>query len=191
MDNGLTGFDAEDVTADLVAKLDPASLQSEEGSVATFLAWSSALNGNFESGSSDDLVNERDDLGSHVVTRGLQELGACRPGSLSVVAHPPGLAEAITTDNFVLVREAFLDEASGEAHVLGLLCDWGLSIPRVHIIKWVLGGLEVLGWSHHLSSVLADKLLGGLRLLADLEKWVLIMYSVLLTGLAEVSVSAY
>jgi len=51
-------------------------------------------------------------------------------------------------------------------------------------------GHLVLGRSVLLTVVLADKLRGCLGLVADLEAWVLRVDTVLLTGLAEISVGA-
>lgn len=43
VDDRLSGLDTKDIAADLVAKLDPASLKSEEGGVAALLLWSLEL----------------------------------------------------------------------------------------------------------------------------------------------------
>ena len=64
----LNGLDTKDIAADLVAELNLASLQSEERGVAAFLNWSLELNGDFESGTSNNFLLERDDLSSHVIT---------------------------------------------------------------------------------------------------------------------------
>jgi len=44
VDDWLSGLDTKDIAADLVAKLDPASLKSEERGVAALLLWSLELN---------------------------------------------------------------------------------------------------------------------------------------------------
>ena len=68
VDYRLNGLDTKDIAADLVAELNLASLQSEERGVAAFLNWSLELNGDLESGTSNNFLLERDDLGRHVVT---------------------------------------------------------------------------------------------------------------------------
>lgn len=68
VDDRLNGLDTKDIAADLVAELNLASLQSEERGVATFLNWSLELNGDFESGTSNNFLLERDDLGRHIIT---------------------------------------------------------------------------------------------------------------------------
>lgn len=62
----------------------------------------------------------------------------------------------------------------------------------MNFIVRVLGAMShlVFGRNEHLTIVLANQLLGSLGLLADLEKWVLSVHAVLLTGLTEVSVGA-
>jgi hypothetical protein len=158
VDDWLGGLDAKDVAGNLVAELDPASLKSEEGGVAALLLRSLELNGDLEGGTSDDLILQGDNLGLHVVAGCLQELSARRPGCLSIVAHPPGLAENVSADDLVLVREALLDETSRVTHVLGF---WCLSFPSV---SFLLGSswLKLLARGHHLPLVLADQLLGSL-----------------------------
>lgn len=68
VDDRFNGLDTKDIAADLVAELNLASLQSEERGVAAFLNWSLELNGDLESGTSNNFLLERDDLGRHVVT---------------------------------------------------------------------------------------------------------------------------
>jgi len=68
VDDRLNGLDTKDIAADLVAELNLASLQSEERGVAAFLNWSLELNGDLESGTSNNFLLERDDLGRHVIT---------------------------------------------------------------------------------------------------------------------------
>ena len=68
VDDRFNGLDTKDIAADLVAELNLASLQSEERGVAAFLNWSLELNGDFESGTSNNFLLERDDLGRHVIT---------------------------------------------------------------------------------------------------------------------------
>ena len=63
MDDGLHGLHTKDVAANLVAELYPARLQSEERGVAAFLYWCLELNRNLESGTSDNLLLERNNLG--------------------------------------------------------------------------------------------------------------------------------
>jgi len=104
--------DTEDVAADLVTELNAASLKSEESRVATLLLRGLHLNGEFECLASSNLITECNNLGLHIITACLDELSTSRPGGLTIVAHPPGLAEDITTDDFMLIREAFLDKAS-------------------------------------------------------------------------------
>lgn len=126
--NGLGRLDAKDVTADLVAELDPASLHTEECNVATLLSWGLAHDRNLESLTGINRVLKGDHLSGDVIARGLKELGSSRPGSLTVIAHPPGLAEDLANVDAVLVREALLDETSGVTHLLGR---GGLSLPRM------------------------------------------------------------
>lgn len=171
-----------------MTELYPTSLHSEERGVATFLLWGLALNRNLESGTSDNLLLESDDFGRHVVTGGLEELSSRGPASLSVVAHPPGLAENLTAVDFVLVGEAFFDEACGVAQVLGLFSNWSLSLPGMRFINNNLR-LWFLDWNVSISVILADELGRGLGRFADLEHGVVSMYAILLTGIAEVSVS--
>ena len=116
----------------------------------------------------------------------MQKLGANGPGRFSVVAHPEGLAEDVSAGDLVLVREALLDEASGVANVLGLRCH---TLPSVALLC-LSGWLRLLGHAHHLAPELADQLFGGLGWLADLEKRVLSVDTVLLALLAEVRVRA-
>lgn len=104
-------LDAKDVTRELVAELDALSLHAEECRVATLTNRSFALDRNFEGFTSGHSSVQGHNLGLDVITRSLNELGSCRPGCVSVVAHPPGLAENISTNNLVLVGEALLDEA--------------------------------------------------------------------------------
>lgn len=163
VDDRLGRLDAEDVTTDLVSKLDPTRLKSEEGSIAAIVGWSLELDRNFERGAGSNLILKSHDLGVHVIARSLKELGARGPRSLAIVAHPPRLAEGFTADDLVLVREALPDEASRVAQVLWLLVNWRLPLPRVLVIlscSWL--GLVMLSW-HHLTLVLTDELLGGLR----------------------------
>ena len=68
VDDRLNRLDTKDIAADLVAELNLASLQSEERGVAAFLNWSLELNGDLESGTSNNFLLERDDLSSHVIT---------------------------------------------------------------------------------------------------------------------------
>lgn len=68
VDDRLNGLDTKDIAADLVAELNLASLQSEERGVAAFLNWSLELNGDLESGTSNNFLLERDDLSRHVIT---------------------------------------------------------------------------------------------------------------------------
>ena len=63
----LVWLDAEDIAADLVSELDLSSLESEEGGVASLLAWGLELNGDFESGSGGDFILQSHDLGLHVI----------------------------------------------------------------------------------------------------------------------------
>ena len=185
----LHGLDTKDVAADLVAELDLASLQSEERGVAAFQRWGLELNRYLAGFASDNLLLESDNLGRHVVPRCLEQLGARGPGSLSVVAHLPGLGEAITAWNLVFVRDAFLDEACGITHALG----WLLGDRGKEIIKFILLVLSamrhlVLGRNESLAVVRADKPSGRVGRLTDLEEWVLSVHTVLLAGLAEVGV---
>ena len=112
MNNWLSGLDAENIAADLVAKLNSTSLESEEGSVASLLRRGLELNRNLKRGTSNDFILESDNLGVHVVTRGLEELSASRPACLTVITHPPGLAEHLATVDLMLVWEALLDKTS-------------------------------------------------------------------------------
>ena len=68
VDDRLNRLDTKDIAADLVAELNLASLQSEERGVAAFLNWSLELNGDLESGTSNNFLLERDDLSSHIIT---------------------------------------------------------------------------------------------------------------------------
>lgn len=63
----LVWLDAEDIAADLMSELNLSSLQSEERGVASLLDWGLELNGDFEGGSSGDLILQSHDLGLHVV----------------------------------------------------------------------------------------------------------------------------
>lgn len=99
-----------------MAKLDAASLQAEEGSVATFVAGSSALNRKLVGISSGHSLSQSRNLSLNVVTRCLQELSANWPSSLTVIAHEPRLGEDVTSNDLVLVWEAFLDKASRVAN---------------------------------------------------------------------------
>ena len=84
--------------------------------------------------SGGNLILQSDHLGRDVITGGLDKLGALGPGGLAVVAHPPRLAENGINEHFVFVREAFLDEASGIAHILGFnLGRLRIPLPRVNI----------------------------------------------------------
>ena len=177
-------LDAEDVTADLVAELDLASLHSEERGVTTLLLRCLELHLDLVGGTWDNLAVNSDNLGLHVISRGLKELGTDGPGGLSVIAHPPGLAECVSASDLKLVREALLDETSGVANVLQLLCC--LALPSVSFLS--LGSCLDLLHAHHLAFELADKLFGSVSWLADLEKRMLCVDSTLLAVLAEVSV---
>ena len=68
VDDRFNGLDTKDIAADLVAELNLASLQSEERGVAAFLNGSLELNGDLESGTSNNFLLECDDLGRHVIT---------------------------------------------------------------------------------------------------------------------------
>jgi len=61
------GVDAHDVAVDFVAKLDAASLKTEESVVATRLLRSLERNRKLESGSSRDLLSKGHDLGLHII----------------------------------------------------------------------------------------------------------------------------
>jgi hypothetical protein len=121
-------------------------------------------------------------------------LGALGPGGLTVIAHPPRLAENGVNEHFVFVRETFLDEAGRVAHVLGIhLGRLRIPLPRMDIIglglslgsSWLRGGLV------QVTFVLADDLLRGLFNLSDLDKGVLAGSAILFAGLAEVGVGTH
>mmetsp|Transcript_15956 Transcript_15956/g.21735 ORF Transcript_15956/g.21735 Transcript_15956/m.21735 type:complete len:501 (+) Transcript_15956:367-1869(+) len=183
------GIDAEDVARDLVAELDSTRLQAEECRVATLLLGCLALNGELESGTGGDILAQSDNLGVHAVARSLHELSAGGPCGLTVVAHPPGLAEDVTADDLVLVREALLDEAG---RVTDLLLSRRLRLSLALPTMVIRIHLEVLLLNRHASSstlgeVLTDKLGGGLRRLANLKERVFVD-TLALTGGAVVGV---
>lgn len=105
------GLDNNDEDVELVAKLDPAGLKAEMGTVLTHQLGSLALDRKFESGASGNLLLELDNASREVVARGLDELGASGPGDLAIVAHPPGFAEDRARLDLGLVWEAFFHEA--------------------------------------------------------------------------------
>ena len=111
-DDGSLWLDAKDVTGDLVAELDPASLKTEEGNVASLLLRGLALNRDLEGLIGLDLSPECNNLGVDVVTTGLDQLGSGGPGSFTIVTHPPRLAEQVASHYLMLLWEALLDEAS-------------------------------------------------------------------------------
>ena len=162
-----------------MSKLDPASLQTEERGVATLLLWGLAHNRDLKSLTSGNLILQSDHLGIDVISRSLDEHGALRPGGLSVVAHPPGLAENRANEHLVFVRETFFDEAGRVANILGFnLGRLRIPLPRVNIRlglsllsllsgSWLLVGIELVAF------VLADDLLRCLFDLSDLDKGVL------------------
>lgn len=190
------GRNAHDIAVELVTKLDTASLKTEEGIVTTRLLRGLAGNREFENSTSRDFLRDCNNLGLDIIARSLDELGASRPGGLSIVAHPPGLAEVVIAEDLVLVGEAFLDEAS---RVARLLLGNRLAVPTmvVRVDREVLARNQV---SHcpgvrlipTLGKVLTDQFVGGLLWLADLKKRVLLSHSnaVIDTLLTEVSVSA-
>lgn len=105
-------LDAQDVAADLVAKLDSAGLKAEEGSVTSVSLWCFSLNRHLESLARSNFVHDIDNLGRDIIAGSLKKLSSRGPGGLTIVAHPEGLAENITADDLVLVLEALPDEAS-------------------------------------------------------------------------------
>jgi len=187
--------DAEDVTADLVAELNAASLKAEECRVATLLLRRLALNREFEGLAGSDLVAKSDDLGLHVITAGLDQLSALRPCDLTIIAHPPRLAEDITADDLMLVREALFDKTS---RVAGLFLRGSslrtLALPGmvVKINMVVLRASSSSGRSNTaLGKVLADQLMRSLTMLADLDKWVLVVLNLAGANLTEISISLH
>lgn len=104
-------LDAKDITLDLVAKLDAASLHAEERGVSAFIHGSLALDSELIGLTDWHSSVQSHNLCLHVIARGLNELSSSGPGTVAVVAHPPGLAEDVATDDLMLVREALLDKA--------------------------------------------------------------------------------
>jgi len=161
----------EDVTIDLVAKLDASGLKTEESSVSAFLLRSLALDREFESFASRDLSHNRHNLCVDVISRSLHQLRSSRPGSLSVIAHPPRFGKLIIANDFMFVRETLLHEASRVAY---LLLGRSITLPAMGISI----NFEVLthGCRLHDPSFreeLADELGRSLLRLADFKKSVL------------------
>jgi len=94
-----------------VTKLDFASLKAEVSAELSQSRWGFALDRKFESGTSGYFLFELDNGSRDVITRGLDQLGSSRPGKITVVTHPPRLAEDNARLNLSLVREAFLHVA--------------------------------------------------------------------------------
>ncbi len=94
-----------------MAKLDAASLHAEERGVSAFIHGSLALDSELIGLTDWHSSVQSHNLCLHVIARGLDELSSSGPGTVAVVAHPPGLAEDVATDDLMLVREALLDKA--------------------------------------------------------------------------------
>lgn len=136
---------------------------------------------------------DSDNLGLNVVTARLNELESGGPGSLTIVTHPPRLAENISTDDLMLVREALLNKAGGVAHLL-LRGSWlrALALPSVVVrIDMVVLRASCSACIGHTTfrKILADQLVRSLTMLANFDKRVLIVLWLASTLLAEVCVS--
>lgn len=102
----------------------------------------------------------------------MDELGASRPGSLSVVAHPPGFGEDVTASDLMLVWEAFFHKAGGVADLL--LSRLASTLPRMNIRSHSSGVERLSSLSLDVEIlVLADQLMRSLSRVTNLEERVL------------------
>lgn len=173
-----------------MTELDLASLKSEEGAVSSLLIWSFAINSNLLSCTRSNFGLGGEDLGRDVVTRSLEKLSSNRPGCLTIVAHPEGFAEVLSTLDLVLIGEALLHKASRVSDVLCILgflllhLGLHLCLQNVGHLVWNLLSL-LIG-----VTVLANKLGWSLITISDLQKRIVTGFATPLTLLAEIGIMA-
>jgi len=106
--------------------------------------------------------------------------------------HPPRLAENISTDDLMLVREALFNKAGRVAHLLlrsSLLRALALPsvVVRIDMVVLRASCSGSLGYSA-LRKILADQLVRSLTVLANFDERILIVLRLAGTNLTEVCV---